>query len=241
MGSYLTGGMGPNPWWRWVEATGTSRRHPQHRSKAEPDPTGESWLKHPRKAVVTPINPCRAGKPLLLSPDPPCGQPGWCPAGCPLIPGHPLQPAGHQSPAVPPPGMTAVLSPAQRPRQRVRDARSCMARSSSPVGLAVSAAAADLGRNFEPGPALAGCVEGFVTFPIARCPPGQSAQRPWGWAAGTSLAHHLIAPGDRWSLDADRCRWQEDGQCPASFTACPSTSAVVPGGGCPGPGCYRQQ
>lgn len=178
---------------------------PQPRSKQESDPTGENWLKVPRKAGVTPINPCRARQPLLPSLNPPCGQPGWCPAGCPIFPGHLLQPARHPSPSLSPPGMVAVLTPAQRPRQRMRDARTCMVRSGGPTPLSVSPTLADLGRDFGPGSALAGCVEGFGMFLIAWCPAGQPAQRPWGWAAGSSLTHHLIAAGG-WMDLGHRCR-----------------------------------
>lgn len=48
-----------------------------------------------------------------------------------------------------------------------------MVRSSSPTPLAVSATLADPGRDFGPGSALAGGVEGFSTSPIAWHPAGQ--------------------------------------------------------------------
>lgn len=80
-----------------VEATGSSPRLPEPSNKQESDPTGENWLKGARKAGVAPINPCTAGKPLLPSPNPPCGQPGWYPAGCPTSPGTPLPQAPHCS------------------------------------------------------------------------------------------------------------------------------------------------
>ena len=164
---------------------------PQPPSKQEPDPTGQNWLKVPRKAGVTPINPCKARQPPLPSPNPPSGQAGWHPAGC-------LSPL---SPSLSPPGMTAALSPAQRPRQRMRGAKSCMVRSGSPAPLAASATLADVGRDFGPGSALVGCVEGFSGFVTLGVAPGSQRK---GHGAGLQAPPYCCWRTDRrtWGVGA---------------------------------------
>lgn len=104
-----------------------------------------------------------------------------------------------------------------------------MVRSGSPAPLAVSAFLADLGRDFGPVSALAGCVEVFGTSLIAQRQ--ASSTKAMGRAAGASVV--LLGDGRIWGTN--RCRGQEDGQCLAGITACPAYSAVVPGTWMPWP------